>query len=142
MNRVVLENLVRSLSLGIRTMTVLHDEIKVPNPTLNMLVFHKSQKENYFVTLQAQTSLIEGIITEHEIDWICEILANISKIKEKCFSCLKTFCECTVITISIVLVVMPLIAGTVYGIEGLAVGFLLYFALILFFYLLKKIVYC
>lgn len=139
MNRILLERLIRSLSLGVRTMTILHDEVKVPNPTLNTLIFHKSQKGNYYVTLQAQTELLNGILTYKEVDAICNFLAKLSEMNEKCYSNFRWFFDCALITSSVVVTIIPLILGTIYGAWAFLVGFLIYFVVMIILYMAKKL---
>lgn len=137
--RSMIERLVRSIALGIRTMNPIFGEVKVPNPTADMLVFHKAQKGNSYVTLQAQTSLINGIISEKEVDWICQKVAELSELNEMCCSYLITFVSCMIITSAILFIFIPLVLGANFKANGYIGGFVFYFSCIFFFCCLKRI---
>lgn len=136
----LMERLIQSLREGIRTMDLLFNEVKVPNPTANTLIFHKSQKDNFYVTLQSQTPLLDGLISENEIDWICEIIANLNKINEKCFGKCLTFLDCTILTVTLVLILLPLVLGVVYGVPGFFVGLVFYITVVIILYFVKTLV--
>lgn len=127
--------------MGIRTMTTLFSEVKVPNPTADMLIFHRAQKGNSYVTLQAQTTLIDGLITEKEIEWICDKVAEISELREKACQLLITFLSCMIVTSSVLFIFIPLLLGAIYKGTGYIAGFAFYFFSIFFFFILKRITY-
>ena len=132
-----LQRIVRSLKSGVKVKT-LHGIIKVPNPLSSTLIFHKNQLNTGYVTLQAQTNLVRGKISEQEIDLICDKTHQLSRVRfEKFFFKLSKFFANLVSFFSILLIPVPLITLSLYRGIGLVWGILIYGVVLYAFFLLE-----
>ena len=132
-----LQRIVKSLRSGIKVKS-LYGILKVPNPLGSTLIFHKNQYNTGYVTLQAQTNLIQGRITEKEIDLICDKAHRLSLIylekvllnSSKVFGNLISF-------FSILLIPLPFLMFSVSGLLGLLFGILIYASWLYVLYILE-----
>ena len=61
-----ISNLIKSLKTGVKVNT-LYGVQKVPNPTASMMVFHRALKDERFILLQAESSILDGLMSMEEL---------------------------------------------------------------------------
>ena len=116
----------RLLRLGIRSMSP-YGDITVPNPTPSVIIFHKNQKNDDFITLQAQTRLLDGSITSREVDNICQKVAEFGFIKhERCRRESIEFLDCVVLSSILFVLMIPLMLSVIIGTYGFFIGVIIY----------------
>jgi hypothetical protein len=123
-------NLIKSLKSGVKVNTT-YGVQKVPNPTASMLVFHKSHKGERYITLQAETSLLDNIMTTQEVELITTHIARQSCIKfEEAINSLGKYLDSAASMLVIILLPLPLIFANLYEEEGILYGIMLYVVIV------------
>ena len=123
-------NLIKSLKTGVKVNSI-YGVQKVPNPTTSMLVFHKALRGNKYITLQADTSLLDNLIPRDELELIISKIAAEGKVTfEQGLHTLGEFMNNISSFLIIVLLPMPLVFGNIMGDIGILLGLLIYLLLI------------
>lgn len=137
MMRRSVENIVKGLQKGIKVSTV-HGITRVPIPTASTLIFHRTKDEDGFVTLQAQTSILDDKITYEQVKQICDFSSNIIKINhEKFFIVTGKALSTIAVFFGVMMIPAPLIAASSAGLGGFIISIIIYLAIILLFNLIK-----
>ena len=135
-----LESLLQSLQYGVK-ISSMFGITKIPSPTPNMLIFQRDITQISFITLQAQTSLINDLITRKEIDNICRTVGDntYSRMDRPLYTAFK-YTKLLVFLVAAALLPLPIIAldnmGFVYGIIIFGLYFLLIFSFLMTRYIM------
>ena len=126
-----IERVLRTLKKGTRARTPYFD-ITVPNPKPNTLVFHRTTYSNGFVTLQAETKILDRRLSPKEVKHIFATLAKIVEINNQ-RSCarLRRFNNVFLFVFAMIFWPFPICLFFPFGVFGLAIGVIVYLSCLL-----------
>lgn len=124
-------SLIKSLKYGIKVNTIF-GITKIPSPTASMMIFHKDVSRKNYITLQCQTDLIKGLITEAEIENICAVVGQECSVSsDKCLISIYKYTQYILIAAAIILLPLPLIMTQYLGLIGIIASVLFYSCVII-----------
>jgi len=125
-----MRRLVQELRFGIKVST-LYGLTTIPSPSANTLIFHRDQTRKRFITLQAQTNLIEGVISEEEIKNILDVVAENAMIpSEVCLINTYKYMKYILLFFAILMLPLPMIIAGFAGGIGLIIATVVYLILL------------
>ena len=121
-----IERVLQTLRKGVRSKTTYFD-ITVPNPKPNTLVFHQATYFDGFVTLQAETKILDGRITIEQVERIFETLTKVVKIENNRNSArIRGFVNIFFIIFGVLCLGLPVVLFFPFDTIGVIIGIVVY----------------
>ena len=137
MSNTNIHTLIQSLQYGIKVNTNF-GVLSVPSPKVGVLYFHKRIRKNRYVTLQANTNLINDKITKKEIETISNKIGEVGHLKtESCIVAISKYSFLFIFLTAFILFPVPFIMASK-GIQSFFLSILYLILLILFLIFIKN----